>query len=48
MKADLADTGIVSLDGQNPIAKVPIIESGHQGTVFIDEIPRLSDLDGTA
>ncbi|KAI2508158.1 hypothetical protein MHU86_6331 [Fragilaria crotonensis] len=38
VKADLADTGTVILDGQNPIAKVPIIVSGNQGTVFIDEI----------
>ncbi|KAI2497781.1 hypothetical protein MHU86_16723 [Fragilaria crotonensis] len=48
VKADLADTGTVILDGQNPIAKVPIIVSGNQGTVFIDEIPRLPDLDGFA
>ncbi|KAI2494677.1 hypothetical protein MHU86_19856 [Fragilaria crotonensis] len=40
--------GTVILDGQNPIAKVPIIVSGNQGTVFIDEIPRLPDLEGFA
>jgi hypothetical protein len=50
VKTDLSETGIVIVDGQNPIAKVPIIVSGNQGTVFIDEIPRLPmpDVDGTA
>ncbi len=49
VKRDLADTGMATIvDGQNPILKVPIIVSGNQGTVFIDEIPRPSDnVDGT-
>ncbi len=49
VKRNLADTGMVSIvDGQNPILKVPIIVSGNQGTVFIDEIPRPPDnVDGT-
>ena len=45
VKQDLVDTGIVIVDGKNPIAKVPIIISGSQGTVFIDEIPRLAEED---
>jgi hypothetical protein len=49
VKRDLADTGMVTIvDGQYPILKVPIIVSGNQGTVFIDEIPRPPDnVDGT-
>jgi hypothetical protein len=48
-KRDLADTGMVTIvDGKNPILKVPIIVSGNQATVFIDEIPRPPDnVDGT-
>lgn len=45
IKSELADTGIVIEHGKNPIAKVPIIVSGNQGTVFIDEIPRLQEED---
>jgi hypothetical protein len=43
------DTGMVTIvDGQNPILKVPIIVSGNQGIVLIDEIPRPPDnVDGT-
>jgi hypothetical protein len=39
---------VTIVDGQNPILKVPIIVSGNQGTVFIDEIPWPHDnVDGT-
>ena len=33
---------LVVAESQNPIAKVPVLVSGNQGTVFIDEIPTTS------
>ena len=39
VKADLAETGIVVELGKNPILKMPVLVSGDQGTVYIDEIP---------
>jgi hypothetical protein len=42
LKIDLSETGIVVAEGQNPIAKVPVLLSGNQGTVFTDEIPTTS------
>ena len=41
VKGDLADTGIQVGDGQHPIMKMPVIVSGNQGTVYIDELPRI-------
>jgi hypothetical protein len=38
VKSDLADTGIQVGEGQNPIIKMPVIVSGDQGTVYIDEL----------
>jgi hypothetical protein len=38
LKADLAETGIAIADGQNPITRMPVLVSGDQGTVFIDEL----------
>jgi len=38
LKADLAETGIAIADGQNPILRMPVLVSGDQGTVFIDEL----------
>ena len=45
MKADLAKTGIVVDMGKNPIPKMPVIISGNQGTVYIDEIPVVTPVD---
>jgi hypothetical protein len=42
VKRELSETGIVIAEGQNPISKVPVLVSGNQGTVFIDEIPTTS------
>ncbi len=39
MKSDLVETGIVVEDGKNPISKMPVLVSGDQGMVYIDEIP---------
>jgi hypothetical protein len=39
VKADLAETGVVVKVGKNPILKMPVLISGNQGTVYIDEIP---------
>lgn len=39
VKSDLADTGIQVGEGQNPIMKMPVLVSGNQGTVYIDELP---------
>ena len=38
VKADLAETGIVIADGQNPILRMPVLVSGDQGTVYINEL----------
>ena len=38
VKRDSSETGIVGAEGQDPIAKVPVLVSKNQGTVFIDEI----------
>ena len=49
IKQDLEETGIATIvDGQNPIMKVPVIVSGNQGIVYIDEIPRNNDVNDTA
>ncbi|KAI2509491.1 hypothetical protein MHU86_4868 [Fragilaria crotonensis] len=42
VKRELSETGIVIAEGQNPISKVPVLVSGNQGKVFIDEIPTTS------
>jgi hypothetical protein len=48
IKQDLEETGIATIvDGQNPIMKVPVIVSGNQGLVYIDEIPRKNDVNDT-
>jgi hypothetical protein len=39
VKSDLVETGIVVEDGKNPISKMPVLVSGDQGMVYIDEIP---------
>jgi hypothetical protein len=39
VKADLADAGVEIGIGRNPIVKMPVLVSGNQGTVYIDEIP---------
>jgi hypothetical protein len=43
LKADLMDTGIVVPPGRNPVVKMPILVSGDQGTVFMDEIPLVGE-----
>ena len=39
VKADLGETGIVVPEGKNPILKMPVLVSGDQGAVYIDELP---------
>jgi hypothetical protein len=46
LKADLMDTGIVVPPGRNPVVKMPILVSGDQGTVFMDEIPLVGEEGG--
>ena len=49
IKQDLEETGIATIvDGQNPIMKVPVIVSGNQGIIYVDEIPRNNDVNDTA
>ena len=38
VKADLVETGIIIADGQNPILRMPVLVSGDQGAVYIDEL----------
>ena len=45
VKADLAETGIVVEVGKNPILKMPVLITGDQGTVYIDEIPIVAPVD---
>ena len=46
LKADLMDTGIVVPPGRNPVVKMPVLVSGDQGTVFMDEIPLVGEEGG--
>jgi hypothetical protein len=39
VKSDLVETGIVVPEGRNPIFKIPVLFSGNQGAVYIDELP---------
>ena len=39
VKSDLVETGIVVPEGRNPILKIPVLVSGDQGAVYIDELP---------
>jgi len=41
LKTDLSDTGIVIPEGRSPILKMPVLVSGDQGTVYIDELPAI-------
>jgi hypothetical protein len=45
LKAHLSDTGIVVPEGRNPIVKMPVLVSGDQGTVYIDELPAIETID---
>ncbi len=38
VKGSLNDTGVVVVNGQNPILNMPILVSGADGTVYIDEL----------
>jgi hypothetical protein len=38
IRGSLSETGINVVDGQNPIRKIPVLVSGDQGTVYIDEL----------
>ncbi len=44
IKESLNDTGVlVVLNGQNPILKMPVLVSGADGTVYIDELAAKDD-----
>ena len=45
LKTDLSDTGIVIPEGRSPILKMPVLVSGDQGTVYIDELPAIDAID---
>jgi hypothetical protein len=39
VKANLGETGIIVPEGKNPVLKMPVLVSGDQGAVYIDELP---------
>jgi hypothetical protein len=42
-KESLNDTGVVVLNGQNPVLKMPVLVSAADGTVYIDELAGVDD-----